>query len=159
MSDKKVLVAYYSRTGNTRQVAQKIKEIIGCDIEEIIDKENRKGIIGFLKSGYQAFKGIPAKIEENGKEVAQYDLVLIGTPVWAGRVSCAVRKYIIENRDKIKNFACFSTQMGTSKDRVFEDMEDLCGRKPLYKLRLTNKQIKNGEYIEEIKKLCEILFT
>ncbi|NPV42673.1 MAG: flavodoxin [Firmicutes bacterium] len=159
MSYKKVLVAYYSRTGNTRCVAQKIKETIGCDIEEIIDKENRKGIIGFLKSGYQALKGIPAEIEENSKEVSQYDLVVIGTPVWAGRVSCAVRRYIIKNKDKFKNLAYFSTQMGTNEDRVFEDMEELCGRKPLYKVRFTNKQIKNGEYAEKIKKLHEILFS
>lgn len=159
MSYKNVVVAYYSRTGNTRQVAQKIKETIGCDIDEIIDKENRKGIIGFLKSGYQALKGIPAKIEESSKEVAQYDVVVIGTPVWAGRISCAVRKYITKNKDKFKNVAYFSTQMGAGEDRVFEDMEGLCGRKPLYKLRLTNKQIKSGEYVEKIKKLCDMLFT
>jgi len=36
------LVAYYSRTGNTKFVAEKIAEQLDADLCEVVDKKNRK---------------------------------------------------------------------------------------------------------------------
>jgi len=58
------LVVYYSRRGNTRFVAEKISQEIGADIEEIIDKKKRKGLLGFILSGYDATRGRVTKIAE-----------------------------------------------------------------------------------------------
>jgi flavodoxin len=44
----KSLVVYYSRSGNTRFVAEQISEEIGADIEEIIDIKKRKGLLGLF---------------------------------------------------------------------------------------------------------------
>ena len=50
----KVLVAFYSRTGSTKLVAEAIAQALNADVEEIKDKKDRNGIFGFLKSGYEA---------------------------------------------------------------------------------------------------------
>lgn len=50
----KSLVVYYSRTGNTRFVAEMIAEKLKADIEELIDKKGRGGSIGFLIAGKDA---------------------------------------------------------------------------------------------------------
>jgi len=47
----KILVVFYSRTGATRTVAQKIADLVKGDLEEIKDTRNRAGILGFLRSG------------------------------------------------------------------------------------------------------------
>ena len=56
----KILVVYYSRTQTTKKIGQKISELLNCDIEGINEPTNRKGVLGFLKSGKEAsFKIIP----------------------------------------------------------------------------------------------------
>lgn len=50
------LVVYYSRTGNTRYVAEKIATEFNADLEEIIDKKNRSGSLGYAISRLDATK-------------------------------------------------------------------------------------------------------
>ena len=59
----KTLVAYYSRSGNTRFVAQKIAEGLDADLCEIVDKKNRNGKWVFLTGGYSAFREKLTEIE------------------------------------------------------------------------------------------------
>jgi len=47
----KTLVAYYSRTGNTKKVAVEIAKNLKADIDEIIDKKDRSGMIGWIIGG------------------------------------------------------------------------------------------------------------
>ncbi|MGZ7109578.1 MAG: flavodoxin family protein, partial [Methanobacterium sp.] len=53
----KILVVFYSRTDNTRKVAEEIKNSLDCDIEEIIDTQNRSGPLGYMRSGRDASRG------------------------------------------------------------------------------------------------------
>ena len=50
----KMLVVFYSRTGNTRKVAEELEKVLECDMEEIIDTKNRSGSLGYLRSGRDA---------------------------------------------------------------------------------------------------------
>ena len=50
----KSLVIFYSRTGNTKKVAENIANDLNCDIEEIFDTKNRAGSIGWLSAGKDA---------------------------------------------------------------------------------------------------------
>lgn len=155
MDTKKILVAYYSRTGITKKVANKIKESLNCDIEEIIDKKNRKGFFGYIAAGYSALKGSMTEIVEPKLDPSDYDIVIIGTPVWAGRIANAIRAYINKNAGKIKNIMVFCTQSGESKNKVYNDIKECYGREPLEALTLTGKQIKNGSYEKELAKFVE----
>jgi len=152
MFNKKVLVVFYSRTGTTREVARVLAQNIDCDVEEIVDKTNRNGLIGFIKSGFAALRGLSTQIENTKYDASSYDILIIGTPVWAGHVSCAVRAYLEENARNLKKVAFFSTASGDTDDKVFIDMEKLCAKKPLSVLRINSKQIKSGEYEKEAKK-------
>jgi flavodoxin len=48
----RTLVAYYSRTGNTKFVAEKIAKCLNAETCEVIDKKNRKGKLAFVICGY-----------------------------------------------------------------------------------------------------------
>jgi menaquinone-dependent protoporphyrinogen IX oxidase len=87
MSDAKILVVYYSRTGTTRSLAAGLAKALGADLEEICDCSNREGLDGYLRSLVDAFHKRQVEIVPAGLDVSAYDLVVIGSPVWAGSVS------------------------------------------------------------------------
>ncbi|HII95832.1 MAG TPA: hypothetical protein HA367_08920 [Candidatus Methanofastidiosum sp.] len=137
----KTLVVYYSRSGNTKKIAEEISNKMNCDIEEIIDNKNRKGIIGWLKSGRDARSKKLTTIKEMRKDIGKYDLVVIGTPIWAALMAPAVRTFINENKGEFKNVAFFCTCGSSGDVKTFEDMEDFIGITPLAKLTLTRKEL------------------
>ena len=153
----KTLVVYYSRSGHTKKIAEEISNKMKCDIEEIIDNKNRKGIIGWLRSGRDAHSKKLTTIKETRNDLAKYDLVAIGTPVWAGLMAPAVRTYIYENKGKFKNVAFFCTCGSSGDVKTFGDMEDYVGITPLSKLVIiskdfqTNHEDKLKEFIKGIK--------
>ena len=94
------VVVYYSYHGNTRAVAEALVEQTGADLIEIripgID-----GLTGFwmyMRLGFMASWKRRPKIEVRGPDVSGYETVMIGTPVWAGTFSPALRSYFF-NRD------------------------------------------------------------
>ena len=149
----KTLIAFYSRSGTTKRVAQEVAKALNADVDEVIDKKSRKGILGFLRAGYDATRGKTTEIEFE-KDPSGYDLVVIGTPVWNGRVTPAIRTYLLRNREKIKNAAFFSTCAGRP-GKCLEQMEELWGKKPILKKILIRKGLDEGteELVNELKTL------
>jgi flavodoxin len=144
----KALVVYYSRTGNTRKVGQEIARQLKADTEEIISVMDRGGPLGFLRSGREAQKKILAEIKPVKKDPSKYDLVVIGTPIWASNMSSPVRTYL--SMHKFKKTAYFLTGGGTS-GKTFEDMGRITGKKTAAVLAVTDKEIKEESYSEKVK--------
>ena len=59
----KILVAFYSKTGKTKKVALGIAKQLKADIDEIADLKNRRGIIGWIIAGRDAFRGLLTEIK------------------------------------------------------------------------------------------------
>lgn len=146
------LVVYYSRTGHTKTVAETISDMLACDIEEIVDTEKRSGIVGFLRSGREVMKKELTILEGLKKDVSEYDLVIIGTPVWVLTMSTPVRTFILQNKDYFKKVAFFCTYGGMGAEATFAKMEALCGKKPVSVLSLRFRSIKKDDYIQKVKK-------
>jgi flavodoxin len=135
----KTLVTYYSRSGNTKRVAEEIAYQLDSDIDEIIDLKDRdRTIKGWLISGKDASKKEDTEIEYE-KDPENYNLVIVGTPVWAWSMAPAVRTYLKENH--LDNVAFFSTY-GALSGNTFNDMEDFTG-KPLDTLGIKSMSIDN----------------
>ena len=105
----KSLVVYYSRTGNTKFVAEEIAAELGSDIEELVDLKSRAGAIGWMSAGRDATGNRQTEIAETKKNPADYDLVVVGTPVWAWGPSAAVRTYVGKHDLAGKKVALFFT--------------------------------------------------
>ena len=121
----KSLVVYYSRSGNTRFVAEKISQKIGGDIEEIIDKKRRKGPLGFVIGGFDATRGRKTDIAEMKKSPKDYDLIVVGTPMWKKRTTPAVRTYLEDYKFSEKRVALFCTNNGSQSERVFKTLKEI----------------------------------
>ena len=151
----KALIIYYSRTGNTKTIAENLAKLSGFDIEEIKDTQGRTGFIGFMRSGYQAYRKKLTLIEHPLHDPADYDLILIGTPVWAGTLSVPVRTYIHEYTKKFPNVAFFSTNGNEEQAALFREMEELCGKKPINTLSIPGTTVQKGEYMDSLKQFLK----
>jgi len=126
----KILVAYYSRTGHTKFISEKIAQQLGADLCEVVDKKKREGKLGFLGGGNDALREKLTDIEVS-KPVDGYDLIIIGTPVWAGKITPAIRKFIGTNDFKERNVALFVTLDGNKPEKSLENMKSAIAAKSI----------------------------
>lgn len=86
---EKVLVLYYSQTGNTRAVAEKICSLTGADIEEITAVEPYSGTYEetINRCLRERESGALPEINQVESDLSQYDVIFLGYPVWFG--TCA----------------------------------------------------------------------
>jgi flavodoxin len=138
------LITYYTRTGNTEKVAEKIAEKFDAEREKIIDKKKRTGIIGWIRAGYDAIKGNLTEIEPIKKDPDDYDLILLGTPVWAGRSTPAIKTYIANNKDKFENIAIFTSSGGDGFQDALEEVKKAAGQEPIAMDGFLEKNIEKG---------------
>lgn len=143
----KTLVIYYSRTGNTKQVAEVIGADLEADIVRIEDVADRTGALGYLRSGLDALLGRSGSIRPTETDPAGYDLVIIGSPVWSGRLATPVRTYIADNNTALKYVAFFCTEGAYGGPRVFKTMQDLAGHHPIATLEVTGANLRSGDYL------------
>jgi flavodoxin len=142
----KILVAYYSRTKITKKVAENMAKLSGADLEEIIDLRNRTGAMGYIMAGRDATLRKLTDIKEIKNNPGDYDLVVIGTPVWSFNVSTPIRTYLTQNAEKFKKLAFFCTQGGSGAERTFKEMQQICNLEPVAMLALLTKEVQKNEY-------------
>ena len=93
---QKVLVLYYSQTSNTKAVAEEIATQLGADIEEIVpttpyDGDFQATIACCMQEREQ---GVIPTIQPIAADLAQYDVVFIGYPVWFGTYAPPVAAFL-----------------------------------------------------------------
>ncbi len=121
---------FFSRTGKVRRVAEAIADELGADVEEIVDTRNRRGVFGLLSAARDAILRRTARIEEPAHDPADYDLVVIGTPVWGWSPSAPVRGYLARVRDRLPQVAFFAVARGQGPARAVRVMGILAEVEP-----------------------------
>ena len=154
----KTLVVYYSRTGLTRKIAALISTKLKVNLDEIIDDKDRSGAIGYMTGGKDAMKKILTKIS-HAEDPREYDLIIIGGPVWAWTICPAVRTYLDQNADalKIKKVAFFATQSSDGADKAFKAMEDILREKPIATLTINGKDFRSELHSQKTDSFIETL--
>lgn len=92
VEDEKILVAYFSATGNTKAVAVQLAEDTGADLFEIVPKEPYTDVqLGYEDPEQRITKeqvDESCRVEVDGAvdNFEQYDTIYIGYPIWYGKV-------------------------------------------------------------------------
>jgi flavodoxin len=142
----RVLTVYFSRTGATRKVAEEIQARCGGELEPIEDVRSRAGILGYLRSAREALQRIASEIRPATLQPGDFDLVILGTPVWAGHMSSPLRAYLDAHQRELKRVAFFCTLGGSGAANVFTELTALCERTPVATVAVTDAEIKQGRY-------------
>jgi len=125
----KNLVVYYSYEGSTRLIAQTIADVIDADTIECkpIKDISSKGFMKYMWGGKQViFKQHP-HLETFEKNPDDYDIVIIGTPVWAFDYAPAIRSFLSQvtlKNKKIGIFCCHEGAKGKTLDNLKERLSN-----------------------------------
>ncbi len=150
-----VLVAYFSASGVTKSVAEKIAGENGYDIFEIVPEE----IYTTADLDYMD-KNSRSTIEMNDKsfrppikqtcDVSSYDTVAIGFPVWWYTAPTIINTFI-ESVDLVgKRIKVFCTSGGSGVDKCVSDLQNTYPELDFAKgMRFTGNVSKAKQWIEE----------
>ncbi len=109
----KILVTYYSLEGNTQYLAEGIAECLEADIVRLMPvKDIKNNKTKYLFGGRQAVMKKKPKLLPFDKNPEEYDLIIIGTPVWASTMTPAVRSFLSGNAFRDKKFGLFCCHRG-----------------------------------------------
>ena len=94
---KKVLVLYYSQTSNTKTVAQEIASRLGADMEEIVPVKPYDGDFQatIARCNQERQQGITPEIQPIKADLAKYDVIFLGYPIWFGTYAPPDRKSVV----------------------------------------------------------------
>ena len=138
----KALVVYYSRSGNNHKIAGEVAKALGADIERLKEKADRSGSVGYMKAGRDSMKKRPAELEPVGNDAANYDVVVLGGPVWAWAMNPPVRTYALQNKDRFRKLAVFSTGGAAQfAQNAIDDLRSVTGISPVATLALSDKDV------------------
>ena len=108
----KVLVAYFSYTGNTEQGAQLMAEALGADLFTIEMEHPYRGNIYDVSQRDLNQDARPA-LASHVADMAQYDVVLVGYPTWWGTMPMPMFTFLNEYDFSGKTLLPFSSHGST----------------------------------------------
>lgn len=127
-SGKKILVAYFSRSGNTEEIAKQIKEATGADIFEIVPVKAYPPAYNDVVE--QAKKEINSNykppLKSKISNFRSYDIIIVGSPNWWSTIAPPVATFLSEYDFSGKTIVPFMTHEGTRLGRSVEDIKKLC---------------------------------
>jgi len=154
----KVGLFYYSKTGNTQKIASMIEQKIlankiNIDLIEIQPIKHP----GFIKGAYTAFREKELPIKNKDLDMQQYDMLILGSPVWAGKPVPFIQAFLNKSiNTKGKKIAFFGTSGGEiEKARLMKEIfEKWSKEKNLHmKRNMLMIQMRKGDIISGEKKI------
>jgi flavodoxin len=166
MKPKRTLVVYYSSSGNTRKVANVIAADLGADLEEIHPQDpievdiKGKGSHNFLNMGRVVMGGMlkrKADLREIEHDPSDYDLVLVGTPVYANTLPTPVRAYLTAQKDRLPDVAFFCTGEDPNNAHIFELMQEACACTPVTVMPIHAPAVRDDTFHAKVEALIDAL--
>jgi protein involved in ribonucleotide reduction len=88
-------VIYFSRTGTSRRIAEKIAKKLSIEPVEVTDNMDWDGTLGYMRAARYAMKNKEVAIQTRGK-IGEVDEYIVVSPMWCGKITPAIRKLLGE---------------------------------------------------------------
>jgi flavodoxin len=150
LENKKILVVYYSLTGNTKERANFIQKEVKGDIFELIQetpyptdyKEATNTLRGDVDSDFKPV------LKNKPQNLKKYDIIFLGSPVWWGQIAPAVKTFLSENDLSGKTIIAFVSHGGGGKGKTKDVIQKFAPNSNVYDVeqfygKPTENEIKN----------------
>jgi flavodoxin len=123
-NNSKALTVFYTRTGNTRLVAESIRNEFDCDLQEIKDLKDRSGIKGFIVGMIDVKTKKKTEIMPKAVDLKDYDLIIICSPTWGMRLTPAITEFMNASDFKDKKVFVVAVAAAEMKAKTFKRIGD-----------------------------------
>jgi flavodoxin len=122
-----VKIIYYSQDGNTRLIANKLSKLLSADVLELkpVKEYPNSGFSKYLWGGKSVMTKEKPQLEPYSKSVEKDDLIILGSPIWAGSFAPPIRTFLSENDLSGKKVAFFVCHGGGGEGRCFKDFASI----------------------------------
>lgn len=125
---KKILVVYFSHSGNTRVIAEYIKDATNGDIFEIKPvndyPEDYQAVVNQAKKEINANYRPELKTKINN--IGPYDVIFVGSPDWWATIAPPVATFLSQYNLSGKTVIPFMTHEGSGMGHSVSDIKKLC---------------------------------
>lgn len=162
---KKMLIVYFSFTGNTKKIADKLKNAVDADIAVIEPVRPYTGDYdSIVDQGHdEVDRGYEPEIKKIDADIADYDVIAVGTPTWWYTMAPVVHTFLDENDFTGKIVVTFMTNAGWH-GTVISDMKKAvksgtvsCAKEFLFdaqgKGQMKTPETELDDWIREVKKM------
>ena len=160
LSNQKVLVAYFSATGTTKQVAENLAKALNADIYEI------KPAVAYTDADLNwRNSNSRSSVEMNDKNsrpemvadnfsVKDYDVVYLGFPIWWGTAPHIVETFLEKQDFSNKTIILFATSGSSGMGNTDEDLKPSVSASA----KIVKGKVLNGNpSVEELKNWVETI--
>jgi flavodoxin len=125
----KTAVIYYSYDGNCTFAAEQIAASLKADLVPVqtVDQKKRRGFIKMLWGVSQIMSGKLPPLKPVNFDAAAFDLIILGSPVWASSPAPAMKAFLSQTKfsgKKIALFMCHAGGMGDAMNKFKSMLKD-----------------------------------
>lgn len=155
----KAIILYYSKSGVTEKLAKRIQSDLGCEMLKIEPEEAYGNYIqAVARVAKENRQKIIPKFKTELVDLSEYDLVLVGYPVWYQKAPVFVTDYLSKCDTANKKIVPFATFGGTGVNWTLKSLKAVCDDTTEILLPFDWGILKKDNYddwIGEIHKLIE----
>lgn len=123
-TENKILIAYFSFTGNTEEAAQKIADYTGGDLAEIQRAEEYSDLQEEAEE--EILNGTHPEITVSLEDLGAYDTVFVGYPIWWDEAPAMIATFLASNDFSGKTVIPFCTSASDDIGNSLHIFEELC---------------------------------
>lgn len=150
----KSLIAYFTVSGHTRAAAMAVAAALDADLERIeaAGKVPGSRLALLFFGGFAASTRRPWAAKRASHAPTDYDLLIIGTPIWSWTLNPVVRGWLLANPFPVTTpYAAFATAGGPVGSRVFDEMAGVLGRRPAATMGISDADRMSGRDVRLIE--------
>ena len=143
---RRMLVVFYSRSETTAAVARRLADALDADCARLQEADDRRraGAVGFLRCLADVIGNRAANLRPTARSPSAYDVVVLGTPVWAGRASTPVSTWLARHAHELRATAFFCTMGARGELTAFGQMRALARQQPIATCAISGRDIGRG---------------
>lgn len=147
-SDPKVLVAYFSYSGTTRNIANAISEKTGGDLFEIAPQNSYSDV--YMESNREIRRNARPALTDTVKNMEEYDIVFVGYPVWWHATPALINTFLESYDLTGKLIIPFCTSGGSDIEETMPTFLNSCDGLAVYGERRISGTAQLDEWLSEL---------
>ena len=147
-ADKKILIAYFSYSGTTKNIAENISQKLEGDLFEITPKKEYSNV--YTQSNSEIRQNTRPELLNEVGNMEQYDIVFIGYPVWWHATPAVINSFLESYDLKGKLIIPFCTSGGSDIDETMSTFLDSCEGLAVYGEQCINSVSDIDNWLKEL---------